>query len=432
VKLLRPLYERDFALLWMGLTISLIGDGIYMVAIAWQALDMTNSPSGLALVGLAWSASVAVFALAGGLVSDRVERRRVMIAADLVRAAALAVIALLVLSDALQMWQLIALVIVFAAGDAFFGPAMSGLVPELVAPELLVDSSSIEQIVRQGTRRMIGPAIGGVVVAAVGAGSAFAVDAATFLVSATAIFFIRTRSKPREDGGADLLDDARAGIAYVRSQRWLSVTVVSEGLALLLYMGPLMVLLPYLIRTTIMGDAKDFGLVLAADGVGSVIAGVMMSRRGMPLRYITALYVLWGAGTLPLIGIGLATTLAPLLVFSALHGALITAGIVIWATLQRSRVPAEMRGRVSSLDWVVGLAFVPISFALTAPVAAAIGAGTTLILAGAASTLMTIVLYVRYRLWDDEPPLAALSPASTATGAAGAAESEPEPAPAAP
>ncbi len=409
MKLLRPLYERDFALLWIGLTISLIGDGIYMIAIAWQALNLTDSPSGLALVGLAWSASVALCALAGGLISDRVERRRVMIAADLVRAVSIGIVAALSISGTLQMWQLIALVIVFAAGDAFFGPAMSGLIPELVAPELLIDSSSIEQIVRQGMRRLIGPMIGGGVVAAVGAGTAFAVDAGTFVVSAAAIFAIRARSAPRDDARTSLLDDARAGIAYVRSQRWLWVTVVSEGLALLLYMGPLMVLLPYLIRTTLMGDAQDFGLVLAADGVGSVLAGVVMSRRGMPARYISVLYLCWGAGTLPLIGLGLGTELLPLMLFSALHGALITAGVVIWSTLQRSRVPPEMRGRVSSLDWVVGLAFVPASFALTAPLSAAIGAGTTMVVAGAASTVMTAVLYVRYRLWDDEPPLAGLS-----------------------
>ena len=405
MKLLRPLQERDFALLWAGLTISLIGDGIYMVAIAWQALILTESPSGLALVGLAWSASVAVCALAGGVISDRVERRRVMISADLVRAVSLALIAALSLSDTLQMWQLITLVAVFAAGDAFFGPAMSGLVPELVSPELLVDSSSIEQIVRQGMRRLIGPAIGGGVVAAVGAGTAFALDSGTFLVSALAIFLIRTRSSPNAGAGTDLLADARAGIAYVRSQRWLWVTVVSEGLALLLYLGPLQVLLPYIVRHTLMGDAQDFGLILVADGAGSVLAVMLMSRFGMPRRYITALYVLWGAGTLPLIGLGLIHSLVPMMLFSAMHGALITVGIVIWATLQRSRVPAEMRGRVSSLDWTVGLAFVPVSFALTAPVAKLIGPGTTLALAGGASTLMTIVLYVLYRLWEHEPPL---------------------------
>ena len=409
MKLLRPLHERDFALLWMGLTISLIGDGIYMVAIAWQALNLTDSPSGLAIVGLAWSASVAVCAIAGGLVSDRIERRRVMIGADLIRALSIGIVAVLSLTGSLHLWQLVALVAVFAAGDAFFGPAMSGLIPELVPPELLVDSSSIEQIVRQGMRRLVGPLVGGGVVAAVGAGTAFALDAATFLVSAAAIFAIRARSAPREGAHASLLDDARAGIAYVRSQRWLWVTVVSEGLALLLYMGPLMVLLPYLIRHKLFGDAQDFGLILAADGVGSVLAGVIMSRRGMPLRYISALYLFWGLGTLPLIGLGIGTQLAPLMLFSALHGALITAGIVIWSTLQRSRVPAEMRGRVSSLDWVVGLAFVPASFALTAPIAAAIGAGPTMVAAGAASTVMTAVLYVVYRLWEDEPPLDGLT-----------------------
>lgn len=409
MKILRVLQQRDFALLWMGLTVSLVGDGIYMVAIAWQAFNLTDSPSGLALVGLAWSASVALSAFAGGIVSDRIERRRVMISADLLRAAALGVIAALSISHTLELWELVALVAVFAAGDGFFAPAMNGMIPELVGPEDLLDSSAIEQIVRQGMRRLIGPAIGGGVVASVGAGTAFAVDSGTFLVSAVAIFFIRARSRPRGGTATGLVDDARAGLGYVRSQRWLWVTVVEQGLALLLYLGPLQVLLPFIIRHKILGDSEDFGLVLAADGVGSVIAGLVMSRRGMPRRYMTALYLAWGLGTLPLVGMGLATSLAPLLIASFLHGALITVGIVIWATLQRSRVPDEMRGRVGSLDWVVGLALVPVSFALTAPLASVLGAGTTLIVAGLATTLLNAILFFGYRLWQDEPPLVALA-----------------------
>lgn len=404
MKLLQPLRERDYALLTMGLTISLIGDGIYMVAIAWQALDLTDSPSTLALVGLVWSASVAFCAVAGGVISDRVERRRVMIGADLLRAASIGLLAGLAIADQLQVWQMLALVATFGAGDAFFGPAMSGLVPELLPADQMAQSSSIEQVVRQGMRRLIGPAIGGGIVAAVGAGAAFAVDAGTFLVSALAIFLIRTRSQPR-DGGTDLLTDARAGIAYVMSQRWLWVTILSEGLALLLYLGPLQVLVPYLVRHELGGDAQDFGLVLVADGVGAVAGVMLLSRLGTPRRYITWLYLLWGLGTLPLVGMGMTSSLPLFMVLSALHGALIVVGIVIWVTLQRTRVPGEYRGRVSSLDWVVGLAFVPVSFALSAPVAEAIGASTTLALAGAASTLMTVVLYVGFRLWEDEPPL---------------------------
>ena len=152
VKLLRPLRERDFALLWTGMTVSLLGDGIFIVAEAWQVYDIENDPVALSLVGLAWTGGMTAFLLTGGIVSDRMERRKVLIAADLVRALVLAVTGVLSLAGVLEIWHLVVLAVLYGAGEAFFGPAFGALVPEIVARGHLVEANSLEQLVRQAVR----------------------------------------------------------------------------------------------------------------------------------------------------------------------------------------------------------------------------------------------------------------------------------------
>ena len=152
MKLLRPLRERDFALLWTGMTVSLLGDGIFIVAEAWQVYDIENDPVALSLVGLAWTGGMTAFLLTGGIVSDRMERRKVLIAADLVRALVLAATGVLSLAGVLEIWHLVVLAVLYGAGEAFFGPAFGALVPEIVAPRHLVEANSLEQLVRQAVR----------------------------------------------------------------------------------------------------------------------------------------------------------------------------------------------------------------------------------------------------------------------------------------
>ena len=133
MKILRPLRERDFAFLTAGLVVSLIGDGLYLVAVAWQVYDLSNTPSALALVGLAWSVGLALFLLTGGVVSDRFDRRRVMIGADVAaRRWRSSRSACSSRPATLEIWHLVGLVLLYAAGEAFFGPALGAIIPDLV------------------------------------------------------------------------------------------------------------------------------------------------------------------------------------------------------------------------------------------------------------------------------------------------------------
>src|SRR5688500_2188126 len=168
VGILRPLRVRDFALLWTGLAVSFIGDGIYFIAIPWQTYDLSNSPSALSAVGVAWSLPQIVLLLASGVLSDRVDRRHMMIAGDLVRGVAVGAIGLLSITGELTLAWLIGLVAVFGMGQAIFGPAFHSIVPTIVPSDLLVQANSLGQFVRPFAWTLIGPVVGGVLVAGVG------------------------------------------------------------------------------------------------------------------------------------------------------------------------------------------------------------------------------------------------------------------------
>jgi MFS family permease len=393
VGILRPLRIRDFALLWAGATVSLAGDGVYVVALAWQVYELSDSPTALSLVGVAWTLPLGLFVLLGGVVSDRFQRRRIMIAADIVRAAAGAGIAVLSLTGVIELWHLIALAVVFGTGEAFFGPAFTSIVPQIVPRHLLLQANSLDQFIRPFAFLLVGPAIGGWLVASVGSGWAFVLDACTFLVSAGAIFLIRQRQVVREVGqgrGTSMLRELREGLAFVRAHAWLWATLLAAAVFLLAYWGPIDVLVPYRVRNELGGSASDFGFVLACGGIGSILAALVLGQRGLPRRHITFMYSAWTIGSLALVGFGLATAVWQLQAISLLEGAFFTAGLVVWGTLVQSLVPGELLGRVTSLDWFVSTSLVPVSFALTGPVSALLGVQTTLVVGGITAAAVTI------------------------------------------
>ena len=146
-RIVEPLAVRDFALLSTAAMVSLLGDGIYLVAIAWQVYELSNAPTALSVVGIAWTVPLVVFVLIGGVVSDRFDRRRIMVLADLLRAAAIGALGALSLAGALELWHVLALVAVYGAGEAFFGPAQAAIVPQLVPARLLMQANALTQLV---------------------------------------------------------------------------------------------------------------------------------------------------------------------------------------------------------------------------------------------------------------------------------------------
>jgi DHA3 family tetracycline resistance protein-like MFS transporter len=389
VRLLEPLRHRDFRLLWSGMSVSLVGDGIFFVALAWQVYELSNVPTALSLVGIAMSVPTIAFLLLGGVVSDRIERRRVMLAADLVRGAAVVSIAALSMTGALAIWHLIALAAIYSVGTAFFSPAFDAIVPDVLPTALLAQANSLDQFVRPIALRLAGPALGGLLISRLGVGSAFAVDGASFAVSAVALLTMKGRPASSPDRVGSLGHEMRAGFRYVRRQPWIWATLLSAAVAYLLFMGPTEVLVPFLVKNNLHDGAFDLGLVFAAGGFGSVACALAIGQSGLPRREITWMYVFWTAATLAITGYGIAHALWGLMLASLAFNALETAGTIIWATVKQQHVPASLLGRVSSLDWLISIGLLPLSFALTGPLSAAVGVRSTLILAGSIGAVVT-------------------------------------------
>lgn len=389
-RILAPFKERNFALLWTGMTVSLIGDGILLVALAWKVYELSNKPSSLAVVGLAMTVPHVALLLLGGVASDRFDRRRVMIASDAIRGTAIGILGVLTVTGQLQLWHVFVLVAVYGAGTAFFGPAFDALVPDIVHDDNLVQANAIEQFARPAAHGLAGPALGGLLIAAGGSGTAFLVDAATFLVSMACLLRVRTPAKalaaPAE---VAVLDDVKEGFRYVRANPWLWATLLAATFAYLLFTGPVDVLLPYLVKNELNAGAGTLGLILATGGIGAIGAALAVGTLGTPKRGMTFIYLAWTVSTLALVGYGLARNAWQAAMVSFVFNALETAGTVVWLTTKQRLVPRALLGRVSSFDWFISTGLVPLSFAIVAPVTAAIGARNTLMIAGGLGAAVT-------------------------------------------
>jgi DHA3 family tetracycline resistance protein-like MFS transporter len=387
--LLAPLRHRDFRLLWSGMCVSLLGDGVFLVAMAWQVFALSDAPTALSLVGIAMTVPTIAFLLLGGVLSDRMDRRRLLLAADGCRGIAVGAMAVLSLTGLIEIWHIVALVAVYGAGGAFFGPAFDAITPDVLPSDELAQANALDQIVRPIALRLVGPAAGGVLIELVGVGGAFALDALSFLASMAAVLAMRPLPTAARVTGS-VTADLRTGMSYVRRHTWLWATFAAAAVAYLLFMGPAEVLLPYMVEHELGAGPSSLGLVFAAGGIGSVAVAVLVGQRGMPRRDITFMYVTWTLATLAVAGYGVADAVWQLMLASLLFNALETAGTIVWATAKQRHVPSALLGRVSSLDWLISIGLLPLSFALTGPAVALAGVRGTLVCAAVLGAIVTV------------------------------------------
>jgi MFS family permease len=386
-RMLTPLKRRNFALLWAGMTVSLLGDGIYFVAMVWEALRLSNTAMSVSLVGVAWTLPMVAFLLLGGTVSDRLERRRVLLAASLVQALAIGAVGVLAVAGAVHLWALLLLVAVYGAAQAFFLPAFEALIPMLVPRDELGQASALDQFVRPLSVQLVGPALGGILIAIAGTGAAFLADAGTFILAAGALLAIRLpRIHAALPSPRGALGGTREGIRFVLENPWLWRTLLAAALTVLVFWGPYQVLLPFLVKNELHSGSATLGLIRALGGVGAVLAALVVSQTGLPGWAMRAMFAGWALQSLTLAGYALAREAWLFAAISLVGGACSAMANVVWGTLMKTRVPNHLLGRVSSLDWLVSIALVPVSFALTGPVAGLFGARATLLAGGVLAT----------------------------------------------
>jgi DHA3 family tetracycline resistance protein-like MFS transporter len=223
-----------------------------------------------------------------------------------------------------------------------------------------------------------------------GVGYAFAADAGTFVFSACAVLLMRSHGRALKQAGGTVFGDIKVGFRYIRMRTWLWGTFAAAAITYLLFMGPTEVLLPFIVKNDLHSGAGQLGLIFAVGGVASVAAAIAIGQTGLPKRDITWMYITWTVATLAIAGYGLGSTVFVLMVASMLFNGLETVGQIIWSTAKQRHVPPELLGRVSSLDWLISIGLLPVSFAVTGPAAAAIGAKETMVVAGVLGAVVTL------------------------------------------
>ena len=392
-KAFRVLVERDFALLWGGQTASILGDGVYTVALALETLRVSNHASTLSYVIAARVAPTVLLLLVAGTVVDRLPRRFAVLSADFVRGVAVGAIAVLVVAHALTVTELIVISAVVGAADAFFFPAYTAIIPEILPSTLLLEGNAFNSASQVLGQSLAGPAIGGVLIAAFGTASAFAVDAASFFVGAACVVAMRARPAPQASGKS-MFTDVAAGLRWTRSQPWLWYTIIAASVANFVAFMPFAVLGPLLIRDVLHQGPTQYGLVFAAAGLGGAAASVVVIRFGSPRRRVSVMWGGWATAAIALTFIGIAPDVFVVAALGAVAFGLLQYGGMIWNAMMQQLVPAEMLGRASSVDWMFSICLSPVGLLLAGVAAETIGVRTTIAAGGLIAATMALVVFL--------------------------------------
>jgi predicted MFS family arabinose efflux permease len=401
-RLLGPLGETQFRLLWIGQSASAVGDGLTFLAIAFAVLHIGGKATDLGLVFAAFFAAYISFVLIGGVWADRLPRQLVMVAADVVRGVVQGSIGLLLLTGEARVWQLAIGVAVYGAASAFFQPASTGLIPQTVSAGRLQQANALMSISRNGGS-ILGPPISGLVVALAGPAAVFMIDAATFAVSAVSLLLLRPVPGGSPAERQPFLAELAGGWREVTARPWIGAALVAFGLsnasgAAFFILGPV-------IAEARLGGAEAWGLILTGGAIGGVTGGLLALRLrpGRPLLVGFAVMSLVALQPLSLIGPAPVLLIAGAMLLGFGVGELTNTW---WFTLLQQHVPAQARSRVSSYDSLVSFIFQPIGFLAVGPISQAIGFTATLV--GAASLLLltwiavTLLPSVRHVSWVED------------------------------
>jgi MFS family permease len=369
------LRERDFRLFWVGRTTSELGSGLVPVTLAVAVLDLTGSPSALGLVLTAGFVTRLVLLLAGGLAGDRLGRRTVMIAGDSLRAVAVAIVAALFLAGDPQLWEVLVLVAAYGAGDAFFAPAASGLVAELVDTPRLQQANGLLGLSRSAAT-VAGPALAGLLLPLAPLGTVFAVDALTFVASLASLALLRTPVATRGAPRARVVAELTAGWREVRAQSWLWVSIAFFGLSNVA-IAPLFVLGPVAAGGS-QAHASSWGLILASAGVGSLL-GDAAALHVRPRRTLSAGYLLLASWALAPAMLAAPVPLPVVCAASALGFGAMSFSNTLWSTALQEHVPGDVLARVSALDWLGSRLLQPVGYAFAGPAGTLFGVSATLV-----------------------------------------------------
>jgi len=395
------LRRRNFVLFFAAVSISTLGTAAVPIAVSFALLDAGYSASAVGAVLAAQTAPMVLLMLAGGVVGDRWPRRRLMIGADLLRCVSQATLATLLALGHPTLPALMVLAACCGGGTAFYGPAESGLIPQIAGAGRIKDANSLVSLTGS-LAAILGPALGGLLVGLGGASVAIGLDAASYAVSAGCLALMCTAPHAASARVSPVTDLQHAWGEFKR-HRWLQLVTLQQGVLNLLAFAPFFVLGPALFAG-LPGGAQTWGLIAAATGVGGIAGGLLVLHVYIP-RPLLAVQLATALLATPLVMLALHAPVPLLALGSATFGvALAVVNVLVQTSLQES-IPRAFLSRVSSIFSLVTMGLGPIGFALCGPVASligtelALGLGACALLASVAALLASydIQRFTRFR-----------------------------------
>lgn len=405
-RIVRPLGHRDFRALFSAVVLSIFAAGMWAVVMVYAVIAAGGGPLQLSLVAAANATGLLACAIPGGIVADRVSRRLIVRMVSLADFLAISSVVFVGAFGEVGIPQLTIVAFVLGAGAGFFFPAYSAILPRILPPSQLLAANGLEGAIRPALQQAAGPAAAGLVLAALLPAQAAVIIAIAHGAAFVILLFLR----PEPDGAAEhddpsprsVLHDLREAVVFTVRTPWLLWTLLFATMWVLVVVGPEEVLLPFLVRERIGEDPRLFGFLLAVYGAGGVAGSIVVSSLPLPRRYLTTMNLVWGISTLPFIIVGITDQYWLLLTSLFVVGFGFSYGNVIWGTLLQRRVPRHMLGRISSLDFFVSLALMPLSMAVAGPLAQVVSIQTIFIAAGILPLLFGLVAIVAARMPKDE------------------------------
>ena len=367
--------ERQFRLLFLGQALSVIGDRMTQVVLPFAVLSVGGSVTDVGIVAAAGFVPFLFLGLIGGVVADRIERRRILIASDVVRMATQGAAGVLLLAGAAHVWHLAVLAALFGGADAFFSPAFSGLLPQTIAEPRHLQPANALRGMSYSTGSIVGPALGGGLVALTGEGGALLADAGTFAVSVGCLLALRPRTVERGDPER-FAADLRGGWREVRARTWVWSFLLATVVYHLVVLPSIFVLGPVLMRDELNG-ATSWAVITVAFGLGSLVADVLLLR-WRPRFALRAAGVGLAVASCQAVIIGSGLPLAAIAAIELLSAVGVSVFFTLWETSLQEHIPAASIARVASYDYVASTGVMPIGVIVAGPVSEAVGIHATM------------------------------------------------------
>ena len=389
VERLGALAVPDFRALWLGSLVSNVGTWMQQIGSGWLVLQLTDSPFWLGLVSFAAALPILLFSLPAGVLADRVDRRRLLLCTQALSCTLATTLAALTAAGAVRIWYVLALTFLSGTVMAFHMPTWQAVIPDLVGKERLVNAVGLNSAAFNGAA-VVGPAIAGVVLGAFGPAACFAINAASYLAVVAALLAIRTPSVGQAGGAVNLAENVGTGLRFIGRRR-LILALFALAAIVSLAARPYLQLLPIFARDVLGGDARLYGSLMAANGVGALGGALLtagFARVPRKALVLLACVATFSAGLIAFALVPLAPVALALLV---LIGGATTLFMSATNTVIQGLAPDDVRGRVLSIWSMIAAGVMPLGSLLLGGLASATGRVAWVLAGGAGVALLAAV-----------------------------------------